>query len=231
MTNDSLSKDLKALANRFPKYGFWKLFKRMRNKVLKDNHKRVYRIYKSLNLNLKRKTKKRLPERIKRPLCVPKQINECWSMDFMSDNLRCGRHFRTLNIIDDFNREVLAIEAALSIPAERVVRVLNQIIELNGKPKWIRVDNGPEFISKKREEWSKIHEIQLRFIEPGKPTQNAFIERFNGSYRHEILSIYTFKNLKEVEEVTEEWITEYNYHRPHNSLKNLSPKEYLSVYG
>ena len=177
--NDSLTIDLKALASRFPKYGFWKLFRRMRNKGLKDNHKRVYRIYKSLKLNLKRKTKKRLPERIKRPLNTPKHINQCWSMDFMSDNLRCGRHFRTLNIIDDFNREVLAIEPALSIPADRVIRVLNQVIELNGKPKWIRVDNGPEFISKKLDEWCKTHDIKLRFIEPGKPTQNAFIERFN----------------------------------------------------
>ncbi len=229
--DDNLSERLKILTNKFPRYGFWKLFRRMRKNGLKDNHKRVYRVYKALNLNIKRKPKKRLPERIKAPLLTPNKRNECWSMDFMSDNLSSGRHFRTLNIIDDFNREVLAIEPAISIPARGVINVLNQVIELNGKPRFIRVDNGPEFISEKLNEWCNYHDIKLKFIEPGKPTQNAYIERFNGSFRHEILSVYTFQNLKEVQEITEEWIEEYNYHRPHDALKNLSPKEYLAVYG
>ena len=226
-----LAKELKTLADKFPRYGFWKLFRRMRQNGLKDNHKRVYRVYKTLRLNLKRKQKKRLPARVKVPLASPSHVNECWSMDFMNDNLSCGKHFRTLNIIDDFYREVLAIQPAISIPSERVIRILNQVIELNGKPMYIRVDNGPEFISKKLQAWSEYHEIKLRFIEPGKPTQNAYIERFNGSFRNEVLDVYRFKNLKEVEEITEEWIHEYNFHRPHNALKNLSPKEYLSTYG
>ena len=191
-SDEVLSKKLKTLASKFPRYGFWKLFRRMRKKGLKDNHKRVYRLYKTLNLDIKRKRTKRLPKRIKIPLISPKKPNECWSMDFMSDNLNSGKHFRTLNIIDDFNREVLAIEAALSIPTKRVIRILDQVIEINGKPKFIRVDNGPEFISKRLKEWCDFHEIKLRFIEPGKPTQNAYIERFNGSFRRERLQYQHF---------------------------------------
>jgi len=148
-------------------------------------------------------------------------------MDFMSDSLQTGRKFRTLNIIDDFNREALAVEVDTSLPALRVVRVLENLIHERGRPQQIRVDNGPEFISIALEQWCREKEIKLHYIQPGKPTQNAFIERFNGTFRRELLDAYIFENLNQVREMTEEWMEEYNYKRPHDALRNLTPKEYV----
>ena len=217
---------LTVLAQRHPRYGFRKLFKRLRLLGHGWNHKRVYRIYCALKLNLRRKTKKRLPTRNPEPLAVPTSSNDCWSMDFMSDNLYSGRHFRTFNVIDDYNRELLAIEIDLSLPSLRVIRVLDRIAEYRGYPKRLRQDNGPEFISHALELWAERHGVKLDFIKPGKPTQNAFIERFNRTYRNEILDCYLFNSLTEVREITDSWIEEYNYERPHESLNDLPPKIY-----
>ena len=139
----------------------------------------LWRVYCELKLNLPRRGKKRLPQRIREPLEVPSLPNHTWSADFMSDSLWGGRRFRTLNVLDDYNRQALRIEIDTSLPASRVVRALNELIEIHGKPKRLRVDNGPEFISKLLADWATHHGIDLRFIQPGKPTQNAYIERFN----------------------------------------------------
>lgn len=156
----------------------------------------------------------------------PVAPNKVWSIDFMSDSLWDGRKFRTLNIIDDYNRRVLAIEADTSLPALRVIRVLEQLKEARGLPQMIRVDNGPEFISAKLDTWCKDNKINLVFIRPGKPTENSYVERFNGSFRRELLNAYVFKSLKEVRILADEWMKDYNEHRPHTSLNYLTPQEY-----
>lgn len=220
---------LQEWAEKKPTEGFWKLFGRIRNEGLVWNHKRVHRVYKALGMNLRRKHKRRLPQRVKAPLARQESINQSWSMDFMCDVLVNGKRFRTLNIIDDYNREVLAIEVDTSLPAARVKRVLQEVIAWRGKPLQIRTDNGPEFIALELCEWCEGQSIHLPYIQPGKPTQNAFIERFNGSFRRDVLDAYLFESLAQVRILAEEWMNDYNNHRPHESLNNLSPVIYRAV--
>ena len=148
----------------------------------------------------------------------------------MSDALVDGRKFRLLNVIDDFNRESLAVEADSSLPTLRVIRVLERLVKQRGRPSNIRTDNGPEFISHKLEEWCRKHEITLQFIQPGKPMQNAYIERKNGSIRRELLNAYLFYSLNEVRVMCEEWREDYNQERPHKSLGYLSPLRYYESW-
>lgn len=217
---------LQRLVAKYHRYGFGKLFPILRRQGNRWNHKRVYRVYCALKLNMRRKGKKRLPNRSPEPLSVPATMNQCWSADFMSDALWCGRRFRTFNLVDDFNREALAIDIDLNLPAHRVVRVLERVAAWRGYPEKLRLDNGPEMTSVKLAEWAEDNGVQLEFIQPGKPTQNSFIERFNRTYREEVLDMYVFKRLSEVKEITAKWINEYNDERPHESLGNLTPTEY-----
>lgn len=217
---------LSEVAERYPRYGFKKLFQVLRRQGNAWNHKRVHRIYCLLKLNFRRKGKQRLPVRNPTPLATPEALNQSWSVDFMHDALVCGRRFRTFNVVDDFNREALAIEIDLNIPAQRVVRVLDRIVANRGYPLKLRMDNGPELISLTLVQWAEEHGVMLEFIKPGKPTQNAFIERFNRTYRTEILDFYLFRTLNEAREITERWLMEYNSERPHESLNNLTPEEY-----
>lgn len=221
---------LTALIAKHPNIGFWQCYHRFRNRGEKWNHKRVRRIYRQMNLNIRRKPKKRLPDRVKQPLAAPTAPNETWSVDFMSDSLTDGRKYRLLNVIDDFNRESLCIEADTSLPTLRVIRVLEKLVVQRGRPKNIRVDNGPEFISHKLCEWCQRHKITLQFIQPGKPMQNAFIERKNGSIRRELLNAYLFYSLNEVREMCRQWRQDYNSERPHKSLGYLSPINYLQKW-
>lgn len=225
--DDSLVVDeLSALIEKHPPIGFWKSFHRIRKSGKPWNHKRVYRVYTQMKLNIRRRAKKRLPARVKQTLFQPDSINQVWSLDFMSDSLWNGRRFRLLNIIDDFNREVLAIETDTSLPALRVIRVLEKLLATRGKPEMIRVDNGPEFISDKLDAWCKNNKVTLVFIQPGKPMQNAYIERLNGSLRRELLNAYVFKSISEVKQLVNEWVEDYNFHRPHDSLNNKTPVEW-----
>jgi putative transposase len=181
-----------------------------------------------MKLNIRRRAKKRLPERAKQPLTIPTAPNQVWSIDFMSDALVDGRRFRLLNVLDDFNRESLAIEADTSLPCLRVIRALERLLKQRGKPSNIRTDNGPEFISHKLQEWCREKQITLQFIQPGRPMQNAYIERKNGSIRRELLNAYLFYSLNEVRVMCEEWRQDYNTERPHKSLGYLSPLLYAS---
>lgn len=189
------------------------------------NHKRVYRIYRELELNLRIKPKKRLIRERPEPLSVPEDINQCWSMDFMHDQLSDGRSYRLFNVIDDFNREGLGIEVDLSLPALRVTRALDQIIEWRGKPAMIRCDNGPEYISGELIAWAERHRITLLHIQPGKPQQNAYVERYNRTVRYDWLSQYLFDSIAEVQEFATRWLWSYNHERPNMALGGITPKQ------
>lgn len=218
---------LKALVDKHPSIGFWQSYYRIRRKGFNWNHKKVYRVYTEMKLNIRRRYKKRLPARVKQALYQPAALNEVWSIDFMCDTLWDGRRFRLLNIIDDYNREVLHIETDLSLPTLRLIRVLEYLKEFRGLPQIIRVDNGPEFISHRLDMWCKEHKISLAFIQPGKPMQNGFVERCNGNIRKELLNAYVFNNLNDVREKAEEWRQDYNCSRPHQSLDFVPPVEFI----
>ncbi len=193
------------------------------------NHKRVYRIYCELELNLRIKPKKRLVREKPEPLSVPEAINEVWSMDFMHDQLSDGRSYRLFNVIDDYNREGLGIEVDFSLPSERVIRSLEQIIEWRGKPKALRCDNGPEYISGAIQAWAEKRSIRLEHIQPGKPQQNAYIERYNRTVRYDWLEQYLFDSIAEVQDFATRWLWTYNHERPNMGLGGITPKQKLAL--
>ena len=214
------------LAARQPRWGAQKMVDYFKNQGKTWNHKRVRRVYRELGLNLRVKPKKRLPSRKPRPLEAPAAANVSWSLDFMHDSLANGRTIRTLNILDDFNREVVWIEVDTSLPAARVVRVLNMLAQWRGHPEQLRIDNGPEFISQTLAEWANENGVLLAFIQPGKPAQNAYIERFNRTYREAVLDAYLFHTVAEVQAITNDWLEEYNAIRPHESLGGIPPYQF-----
>ena len=216
---------LNAVVDKHGRWGFWKCHDRLRLDGHGWNHKRTWRVYCAMKLNLPRRTKRRL-FRVAQPLDAPALPNQIWSLDFMSDSLYQGRRFRTLNILDEAGREALAIEVDTSLPATRVVRVLEQLEAWRGLPKAIRLDNGPELTSQTLTDWCSSKGIELRYIQPGKPNQNAFIERFNRSYRSEVLSRWLFESLDQVRDITHGWIKIYDEERPHDALGNLPPALY-----
>lgn len=226
MADPEIATELRQLAEHHPRWGCGKMTDYLRNQGHPWNHKRIRRVYRALSLHLQRKPKKRLPARTAHPLVVPAEADQTWSLDFMSDMLSDGRTFRTLNVIDDYNREALWIEVDTSLPAERVVRVLEQLLFLRGKPSSIRMDNGPELISQRLASWAREQHIELAHIQPGKPAQNAYIERFNRTFREDVLDAYLFDNLQEVREITQQWLETYNTIRPHEALQGLSPRQY-----
>ena len=189
-------------------WGFGLCFLYLRNvKGFGWNHKRVYRIYRELELNLRIRPRKRLKREKPDALAVPEYPNHTWSMDFMADQLADGRKFRALNVLDDFNREGLGIEVDFSLPTLRVVRSLSRIIEWRGKPKFIRVDNGPEYISGMLKAWAQTHGIHMKYIQPGKPQQNAYIERYNRTVRHEWLDQNIFETIQGAQEQATCWLS------------------------
>lgn len=217
---------LEELAIKKPMEGQNKMYYRIRNEGIKWNHKRVERIYRIMGLNKSRKTKRRLPARVKTPLQIPTQANQMWSMDFMHDTLIYGRKFRVLNIIDDYNREALVSQAYFSIGSQCVINILERMLIEYGCPKSIRVDNGPEFIATALFEWCNERAIGLNYIQPGKPTQNAYIERFNRSLREAVLDANLFTSLTQTQLLLDEFKYDYNHLRPHEALGNISPINY-----
>lgn len=223
MNDTKITDYLIHLAKLHPRWGFDK----MMLKAKLDNHpwndKRVHRIYCEQGLNIRIKPRKRLPSGEAKMLIQPFEANVCWSLDFMTDVLHDGRQFRTLNVIDDYNREALLIEPSYSLPAIKVTQLLDQVAASRGYPDRIRIDNGTELRSAIFREWAEKHRVVLDYIQPGKPAQNGFIERFNRTYREEVLDMNWFINLAEVRQITQRWLASYNQDRPHESLMGLPP--------
>jgi putative transposase len=193
------------------------------------NHKRVYRIYRELELNLRIKPRRRIKRDKPDALSVPVAINQVWSVDFMSDALSDGRSLRTFNVIDDYNREGLAIEVDLSLPSQRVIRALEQVIEWRGRPDAIRLDNGPEYIAQALVDWANEYRTTLLYIQPGKPTQNAYIERFNRTVRHEWLDLHVFDSIDQAQQLATCWLWTYNNERPHTAIGGIPPRRLLKA--
>ena len=209
------------------RYGFWRIFTLLRREGFKDNHKRVYRLYIREGLNLRSKRHRRCRAEQHRENYAPvNQINQCWSMDFVSDQLYNGQRFRALTIIDNYSRRCLAIEIGQSLKGCDVVNTLESLYEHYGiKPERIKVDNGPEFVSKELDRWAYERKVALNFSRPGNPTDNPFIESFNGSFRDECLNTNWFLSLHDARLKIDSWRRDYNTYRPHSSLQGLTPEE------
>ncbi len=223
--NDLLADWLLRLTATHRRWGFGLCFLHLRNvKGFRWNHKRVYRIYRELELNLRIKPRRRLKRGKPDALDVPVAMNQVWSMDFVADSLQDGKSIRSFNVIDDYNREALCIDVDHSMPAARVIRSLEQIIEWRGKPAALRCDNGPEFISNLLAKWCQKMGIALLFIQPGKPTQNAYIERFNRTARQEWLDLNAFRSIEHAQYLATRWMWTYNNVRPNAGAGGIPPR-------
>jgi putative transposase len=221
---------LRELAEQRRRFGAPRLHTMLRREGHLINHKRTERLYREEGLSLRLKKRKKRISHLRVVMDKPERINQHWSMDFVSDNLYNGRRFRVLTIIDDLSRECPALEVDHSLTGKRVARVLDRIAMTRGFPEAITVDNGPEFISKALDLWAYTHGVKLRFIQPGKPTQNAFIESFNGKFREECLNDNVFVNLLSAQQIIETWRQDYNWERPHSSLNDLTPTEFARTF-
>src|SRR5262249_6459784 len=221
---------LRELAAEYPRYGYWRLYRKLRRQGVMINHKRVYRLYREEQLTVRKRPRKRLA-RARVPASVPAAPNERWSMDFVSDSLSDGRRLRIFNVVDDCTREALTMEVDTSITGHRVARLLDQVAIARGTcPQSIVCDNGPEFISHALDEWADDHDVKLQFIQPGKPVQNCFVESFNGRFRDECLNENWFTNLNAARTIINRWKEQYNEEREHGSLGGLTPSEFAQKY-
>lgn len=231
--DEEVIQKLLSLVELLPTRGFDKYYGIIRNEGFKWGRSRILRVYRDLKLCHRRKHKRRLPARVKEPLQKQSEPNYSYSIDFMSDSLVNGRKLRILNVIDDCTRESLAVWCDYSIPGEKVTAVLDQVILERGKPKQIRTDNGPEFTGKVFSNWCKQKGIEMKYIQPGRPMQNAYIERLNRTFREDVLDAYLFETLEDVRILSDEWQHKYNNIQPHDSLKGLTPvmhKESLAAF-
>ena len=220
--DDDLRVQLKTLAERYPKYGCPTLHDMLRTAGQVVNHKRTFRLYSEEGLQVRTKRRKKL-YRPRVPMSVPTGINERWSVDFVSDQLANGRRFRVFNVVDDYSRECVLQVVDFAISGERLVRELDRLAEQRKLPERIVMDNGPELTSKAMFFWSKRTGVALHFIQPGKPTQNAFVESFNGKFREYCLNLHWFSSLEDARSTIEDWRQHYNHIRPHRSLGKKPP--------
>nr|MDQ3024545.1 IS3 family transposase [bacterium] len=211
------------------RWGFWKCYDRLRDLGKPWNHKRIHRVYCQMGLNQKRRAKKRLPTRERHSLIVVPIVNAVWALDFMFDSLYSGRSIRTLNVLDEANRGALGIDIATSIPASRVIRFVAQLIEIHGKPAAIRCDNGPEYISGALLTWAEQHDIRIDHIQPGKPQQNAYVERYNRTVRYGWLARTLFDTIEQVQDKATRWLWTYNHERPNMALGGITPIQKLAL--
>jgi putative transposase len=226
--DDKLRERICILAYRWQRYGYRRLWVLLRREGWLVNHKRVYRIYRSEGLAVRKRKRKR--KRVAGWRCetpaVPVRANSRWSMDFMSDATEHRGRLKVLTMVDEYTRECLAIEVDTSLPGFRVVGVLERLREIRGLPEEILMDNGPEFTSRVLDVWAHRRGVKLRYIEPGKPMQNPYIESFNGKFRDECLNQHWFLNVTEAKQIIESWRQEYNEIRPHSSIGNVAPAEF-----
>ena len=230
-TNLTVLARLQAHAAVRARFGYRRLHILLEREGVVVNHKRVHRIYRTAGLQVRRRRRKRLTRAERVPLPRASQRLERWSMDFTADTLADGRNFRTLNIVDDFTRECLAIEVDRSLPGLRVARVLDRLHAQVGLPQTIVVDNGPEFAARTLDAWAYAHSVTLRFIRPGKPIENAYVESFNGKFRDECLNEHWFVNLVDAKTAIEAWRVDYNTVRPHSSLGGRTPDQFAAISG
>jgi putative transposase len=221
---------LRELAEQRRKFGSPRLHILLRREGRVINHKRTERLYKEEGLSLRLKKRKKRISHLRVVMDRPERINQHWSMDFVSDSLYNGRRFRVLTIVDDLSKECPVLEVDHSLPGKRVARVLDRITMTKGLPEVITVDNGPEFISKALDLWAFDNNVKLRFIQPGKPTQNAYIESFNGKFRDECLNDNVFVSLYSAQKIIETWRQDYNLERPHSSLNGMAPNEFARTF-
>lgn len=228
--NQQIADWLLRLTTANKRWGFGLCYLYLRNvKGFGWNHKRIYRIYRELELNLRIKPRRRIKRDKPDALSVPLAPNQVWSIDFMSDSLTDGRTIRTFNVLDDYNREGLGIEVDQSLPSARVIKALERIMEWRGKPAAIRCDNGPEYVSQSLVNWANEHQITLMYIQPGKPTQNAYIERFNRTVRHEWLDMNLFESIEHAQHLATDWLWKYNNERPNSAIGGIPPRQLLKV--
>lgn len=229
-SDDELANRLRALAEQKRRYGYRRLHVLLRREGWEINRKRTYRVYHAAGLMVRRRKRKRIAG-IERTIKVPATApNQSWSMDFVSDGFVDGRRLRCLNIVDDFTKECLAIEVDTSLPGRRVVAVLERLAELRGLPKSVTIDNGPEFAGKVLDEWAYRMQLKLKFIAPGKPQENAFVESFNGKFRDECLNEHWFLSMRHARQEIEGWRREYNDERPHSSLGYQTPNYFAARF-
>ena len=219
---------LKELAAERPRFGYRRLHVLLVREGWRINRKRVLRIYQELGLQVRRKKRKQVSRASRRPKEVPALRSESWSMDFMSDAFTDGRVFRIFNVVDDLTREAVAMDAGVSLTAPRVIRALERAIEERGQPRRLTMDNGPEFTSRALDAWAYQRGIELHFIRPGKPVENAYTESFNGRVREECLNQHCIRDLEEAQAILDDWREDYNEVRPHSSLGNATPAEYAA---
>ncbi len=219
---------IKVLADAKPRYGMPRIHELLRRSGVHLNHKRTERLYYNvLKLGLRRKKpRRRFRCETRSPLAAATGINQIWSMDFVSDQLADGRRVRGLTVLDVFHRKNVALEFDSSLTGNRVVQILERACALHGSPNAITVDNGPEFICMALDRWAYQNGVQLQFSRPGKPTDNPFIESFNGRLRDEFLNVHWFAGLPDLQQKAALWQKEYNEERPHSSLGMLTPKEF-----
>ena len=228
---EAIRRRMRDLAAARPRFGSPRLTVLLRREFGTVNHKRIERLYALEQLQLPRKKKARRRGMSRQGMLLkPAKPNEHWSMDFVSDAFSDGRRFRALTMLDNFTRESVAIEVDISLSGQRVTRVLDWLKLVQGLPETIIVDNGPEFTSRAMLAWSVDNQVNLHFIDPGKPVQNAYIESFNGRLRDECLNQHWFQDLREARTIIEAWRVDYNRERPHSSLKNLSPEEFKQAW-
>ncbi len=225
----ALVERMRELAAKRPRYGYRRLHVLIGRDGVRVNHKRFYRLYRAEQLSVRRRARKRLRRLARVPLAPAANPNERWSMDFVADTLASGRALRALTIVDDCTRECPAIEVDTSLPGLRVTRVLDRVAEKRGLPGTLVVDNGPEFAGRALDQWAYRRGVRLHFITPGKPTENAYVESFNGKFRDECLNEHWFLGLSDAQRIIEEYRIDYNRVRPHSSLDQTTPEEFAAL--